>query len=37
MYFFCDSRTHVITLFLGHVCVVLCINASVLATHMDRS
>jgi hypothetical protein len=32
---FCNLRTHVITLYLGHVCVVLCINASVLITCMD--
>jgi hypothetical protein len=35
MYFFCNSRIHVITLYLGHVCVVLCINALVLAPRMD--
>jgi hypothetical protein len=35
MYFCCNSRTHVITLDLGHVCTVLCVNASVLITHID--
>jgi hypothetical protein len=35
MYFFCNSRIHVITLYSGHVCVVLCVNASVLAPRMD--
>jgi hypothetical protein len=35
MYFFCNSRNHVITLYSGHICVVLCINASVLAPRMD--
>jgi hypothetical protein len=35
MYFFCNSRTHVITLYLGHLCVVLCVNALVLITRMD--
>jgi hypothetical protein len=35
MYFFCNSRIHVITLDSGHVCVVLCVNASVLAPCMD--
>jgi hypothetical protein len=34
MYFF-NSGTHIITLYLGHVCIVLCVNASVLVTHMD--
>jgi hypothetical protein len=34
MYFFCNSRTRVINLYSGHVCVVLCINASLLITHM---
>jgi hypothetical protein len=33
--FLCNSRIHVITLYLGHACIVLCINASVLAPHMD--
>jgi hypothetical protein len=28
-------RIHVITLYSGHVCVVLCINTSVLAPRMD--
>jgi hypothetical protein len=37
MYFFCNSRIHVITLYLGHVCVILCVNASVLAPRMDPS
>jgi hypothetical protein len=32
----CNSRTHVITHISGHVCDVLCVNASVLATHKDR-
>jgi hypothetical protein len=31
IYFFCKSRTQVITLYSGYVCVILCINASVLA------
>jgi hypothetical protein len=35
MYFFCNSRIHVITLYSSHVCVVLCINASVLAPLID--
>jgi hypothetical protein len=35
MYFFCNSRIHIITLYPGHVCVVLCINASVLTPRMD--
>jgi hypothetical protein len=33
--FLCNSRIHVITLYSGHVCVVLCVNASVLAPRMD--
>jgi hypothetical protein len=35
MYFFCNSRIYAITLYLGHVCVVVCINALVLAPRMD--
>jgi hypothetical protein len=35
MYFFCNSRTLVITLYSGHVCAVLCVNALVLITRMD--
>jgi hypothetical protein len=35
--FLCNSRIYVITLYSGHVCVVLCINASVLAPRMDPS
>jgi hypothetical protein len=35
MYFFYKSRIHVITLYSGHACVVLCVNASVLAPSMD--
>jgi hypothetical protein len=31
----CNSRTDVITLLLGYVCDVLCIIASVMATHDD--
>jgi hypothetical protein len=31
----CKTRIHVITHILGHVCDVLCVNASVLATHND--
>jgi hypothetical protein len=31
----CKTRIHVITHILGHVCNVLCINTSVLATHKD--
>jgi hypothetical protein len=34
-YFFCNSRIHVMPLYSGHVCVVLCVNASVLAPRMD--
>jgi hypothetical protein len=34
-YFFCNSRTHVVTLYSGHVCVVLCINASVLVARIN--
>jgi hypothetical protein len=37
MYFFCNSRNHAITLYSGHVCIVLCVNASVLAPRMDPS
>jgi hypothetical protein len=29
------TRTHAITLYSGHICAVLCINASVLTSHMD--
>jgi hypothetical protein len=35
MYLFCNSIIHIITLYLGHVHVVLCVNASVLAHRMD--
>jgi hypothetical protein len=35
MYFFCNSRIHVITLYSDHVCVVLCVNVSVLTPRMD--
>jgi hypothetical protein len=35
MYFFYNSRTRVITLYSGHECIVLCVNASVLIPHMD--
>jgi hypothetical protein len=35
MYFFCNSIIHVITLYLSHVYVVLCVNASVLTPRMD--
>jgi hypothetical protein len=35
MYFFYNSRTHVITLHSGHICNVLCSNALVLTTSMD--
>jgi hypothetical protein len=35
MYFFYNSRTHVITIYSGHVCVILCVNASVLTNSMD--
>jgi hypothetical protein len=31
----CNSRIHVITLYSGHVCIVLCVNASVLAPCMN--
>jgi hypothetical protein len=34
--FLCNSRIHVITLYSGHVCVVLCVNVSVLIPHMDH-
>jgi hypothetical protein len=37
MYFSCNLRIHVITLYSGHVYVVLCVNASMLAPHMDPS
>jgi hypothetical protein len=30
MYFFCSSKTHVITFYSDHVCVILCVNDSVL-------
>jgi hypothetical protein len=33
--FLCNSKVHVITLYSGHLCVLLCINASVLAPLMD--
>jgi hypothetical protein len=33
--FLCNSRTNVITLYLGHICDVLCVNVSVLTTRMD--
>jgi hypothetical protein len=36
MYFSCNSRTHVITLYSSHACDVLCVNASVLTTHIDH-
>jgi hypothetical protein len=35
MYFFCNSRTHVITPYSGHLCVVLYVNASMSITRMD--
>jgi hypothetical protein len=35
MYIFYNSRIHVITLYSGHVCIVLCVNTLVLAPHMD--
>jgi hypothetical protein len=35
MYLFCYSRIHVITLYSGYVCDVLCIIASVMTTHND--
>jgi hypothetical protein len=35
MYFFCKPRIHVTTLCSDHVCVVLCVNALVLAPRMD--
>jgi hypothetical protein len=31
----CNSRTHVIILYSGHECVVLCVNALVLTPRMD--
>jgi hypothetical protein len=33
--FLCNSRIRAITLYSGHVCVVICINASMLAPRMD--
>jgi hypothetical protein len=33
--FFCNLRIHVITLYSGHVCVVLYVNTSVLMPHMN--
>jgi hypothetical protein len=33
--FLCNSRIHVITLYSGHACIVLYVNVSVLAPHMD--
>jgi hypothetical protein len=33
--FLCNSRTHLITLYLDHVCVLLCVNALALASRMD--
>jgi hypothetical protein len=35
MYLFCNSRIHLVTLYSGQVCIVLCINASVFEHHMD--
>jgi hypothetical protein len=35
MYFFCNSRIHVIILYSDHVCVVLYVNALVVAPRMD--
>jgi hypothetical protein len=35
--FLCNSRTHIISLYSVHASVVLCVNASVLAPHMDPS
>jgi hypothetical protein len=35
MYFPCNSRKYVITLYSGYVCVVLCVNASVLTSRID--
>jgi hypothetical protein len=35
MYFFCNSGHHVMTLYSGHICVVLCVNALVLSPRMD--
>jgi hypothetical protein len=35
LYFFFNLRTHVIILYLGHVSVVLCVNALVLTTRMN--
>jgi hypothetical protein len=35
--FLCNSRIHVITLYSSHVCVVLYVNASVLALRRDPS
>jgi hypothetical protein len=34
-YLFCNSRIHVITIYSGNICVVLYVNASVLAPRMD--
>jgi hypothetical protein len=35
MYLFCNLRIYVITLYSGHVRVVLCVNALVLTPRMD--
>jgi hypothetical protein len=37
MYLFCNSRTHLISIYSGHVCDVLCVNTSMLATRKDPS
>jgi hypothetical protein len=34
---YCKTRIRIITRILGHVCDVLCINASVLETRQDPS
>jgi hypothetical protein len=36
MYIFCNSRIDVITLYSGNICVVLCVNASMLTHRMDH-
>jgi hypothetical protein len=35
IYFFCNSRMHIITLYSGHVCIVLYVNALMLTPRMD--
>jgi hypothetical protein len=35
IYLLCNSKTHVINLYLDYICVVLFVIGSVLTTHMD--